>query len=133
MLQVNFCFVLAQFQIKKSCFSQIFPTCVQFCTQIVVFCFVPSQQPTLLYHLEMPFHVLSRILYTLSQVPKIDHFHVRIPVSPLLRRSKYGYFWNLHTHMTHNLHAQFTRYVHNLYAQLTRTIYAIRFSLARKF
>ena len=58
---------------------------------------------------------------------------MRIPVSSILRRSTYGYFWNLRTHMTHNLHAKFTRYVHNLHAQFTRTIYAINFSLARKF
>ena len=52
-LLVNFYFVLAQFQIKRACFSLVFPTYVQFCTQIVVLYFLePFQKPIFLSDLK---------------------------------------------------------------------------------
>ena len=38
LLIVNFYFVLSQFHIKRDHFSLVFPTYVQFCTEVVVIC-----------------------------------------------------------------------------------------------
>ena len=65
-LLVNFNFILAQFQIKRAHFSLVFPTYVQFCTQIVVPFLEPIQQPIFLAFLKksacMP--IGSQIAYT---------------------------------------------------------------------
>ena len=63
LLLVNFYFVLPQFHIKRAHFSFVFPTYVQFLTQIVVPYFLePFQQSIVLAHLKSLAHMLSSSL-----------------------------------------------------------------------
>ena len=52
LLLVNFYFVLAKFHIKRAHFPFVFPTQVQFLTQIIVIIFEPIQQPNVLSYLK---------------------------------------------------------------------------------
>ena len=63
-----FDFVLPQFQINRPHFSFVFPTYVQFYTQIAVRFLKDFQHPTFLANLEKSAHMLSRSLYTIFQV-----------------------------------------------------------------
>ena len=68
LLLVNFYFIFSQFQINRARFSLVFPTYIQFCTQIVVIFLEPFQQPNFLADLEESAHILSSVLPTVFQV-----------------------------------------------------------------
>ena len=67
---VNFYLISAKFQIKRARFSLVFPTCVQFCTQILLLCILDVFSSQFLDDLKKLAHIIISRLSVIFQVTK---------------------------------------------------------------